>query len=85
MKKSLELKETRSTYVSQLEDVHALATSEKRELTKVEGENIDAIISKIDALDVDIERSEKMETELRNAAKVSGLSISNKNFYNDVT
>ena len=79
MKKSLELKETRSTYVSQLEDVHALATSEKRELTKVEGENIDAIISKIDALDVDIERSEKMETELRNAAKVSGLAISNKN------
>ena len=79
MKKSLELKETRSTYVSQLEDVHALATSEKRELTKVEGQNIDAIISKIDALDVDIERSEKMETELRNAAKVSGLAISNKN------
>ena len=79
MKKSLELKETRSTYVSQLEDVHALATSEKRELTKVEGENIDAIISKIDALDVDIERSEKMETELRNAAKVSVASISNKN------
>jgi hypothetical protein len=79
MKKSLELKETRSTYVSQLEDVHALATSEKRELTKVEGKNIDAIISKIDALDIDIERSEKMETELRNAAKVSGASISNKN------
>jgi HK97 family phage major capsid protein len=79
MKKSLELKETRSTYVSQLEDVHALATSEKRELTKVEGKNIDAIIAKIDALDIDIERSEKMETELRNAAKVSGASISNKN------
>ena len=53
-----------------MEDVHALATSEKRELTKVEGKNIDAIIAKIDALDIDIERSEKMETELRNAAKV---------------
>ena len=47
MKKSLELKETRSALVSKLEDVHAKATSSKRELTKNEGKNVDKYISKI--------------------------------------
>ena len=65
MKKSLELKETRSELVSKLEDVHTLATSEKRELTKNEAKNVDSFISKIDKLDVDIKRAEKIESELR--------------------
>ena len=76
MKKSLELKETRSELVSKLEDVHTLATSEKRELTKNEAKNVDSFISKIDKLDVDIKRAEKIESELRTAASVSGGSVS---------
>ena len=38
--------------------------------------NVDSYISKIDKLDVDIKRAEKIESELRNAAAVSGASIS---------
>jgi len=75
MKKSLDLKETRSELVSKLEEVHSLATSEKRELTKDESTNVDSFISKIDSLDVDIKRAEKIETELRNAASTSGVSV----------
>lgn len=75
MKKSLDLKETRSELVSKLEEVHSLATSEKRELTKDESTNVDSFISKIDTLDVDIKRAEKIETELRNAASTSGVSV----------
>ena len=75
MKKSLDLKETRSELVSKLEEVHSLATSEKRELTKDESTNVDSFISKIDSLDVDIKRAEKIETELRNTASTSGVSV----------
>ena len=76
MKKSLELKETRSDLVSKLEDVHAKASSEKRELSKSEAKNVDSYIAKIDSLDVDIKRAEKIESELRNAAAVSGATVS---------
>jgi|9_EtaG_2_1085328.scaffolds.fasta_scaffold00083_13 HK97 family phage major capsid protein len=76
MKKSLDLKETRSDLVSKLEGVHGLATSEKRELTKSEAKKVDTMISKIDDLDVNIKRAEKIESELRSAAAVSGGSIS---------
>mgnify|MGYP003627205518 FL=1 len=76
MKKSLDLKETRSDLVSKLEDLHSVATSAKRELTKNEGKKVDTLIADIDALDVSIKRSEKMEKELRVGAAVSGGSIS---------
>ena len=76
MKKSLDLKETRSDLVSKLEDVHTLATSEKRELSKSEAKKVDTMISKIDDLDVNIKRAEKIESEMRNAASVSGAAIS---------
>jgi len=76
MKKSLDLKETRSDLVSKLEDVHGKATSEKRELTKSEAKKVDTMISKIDDLDVNIKRAEKIESELRTAAAVSGGSVS---------
>tara|TARA_R110000824_G_scaffold3916_3_gene18707 strand:+ start:2244 stop:3482 length:1239 start_codon:yes stop_codon:yes gene_type:complete len=75
MKKSLELKETRSDLVSKLEGLHSLATSEKRELNKTEGKNVDAYINKIDALDVSIKRSEKIEAELRANVSVAGSPI----------
>ena len=76
MKKSLELKETRSDLVSKLEVVHAKATTEKRELSKIEAKNVDTYISKIDALDVSIKRSEKIEAELRANVSVAGSPIS---------
>ena len=49
MKKSLDLKETRSDLVSKLEGVHSLATSEKRELTKDETKKVDSFLTDIDA------------------------------------
>jgi HK97 family phage major capsid protein len=76
MKKSLDLKETRSDLVSKLEGVHSLATSEKRELTKDETKKVDSFLTDIDALDVNIKRAEKIESELRSAAAVSGASVS---------
>tara|TARA_R110000787_G_scaffold100060_3_gene204888 strand:+ start:427 stop:1650 length:1224 start_codon:yes stop_codon:yes gene_type:complete len=77
MKKSLELKETRSGLVAKLEDVHAKATSGKRELTITEGKNVDNYISKIDDLDVSIKRSEKIEAELRANVSVAGAPVQN--------
>ena len=76
MKKSLTLKETRSDYVSKLEAIHTDATAEKRELKKSEAKKVDSYISKIDVLDAKITRAEKIESELRSAASVSGGSIS---------
>ena len=75
MKKSLNLKETRSGLVTKLEDVHAKATSGKRELTKTEGKNVDTYISKIDDLDVSIKRAEKIEAELRANVSVAGAPV----------
>ena len=75
MKKSLELKETRSGLVSKLEEVHSLATSEKRELTKTEGKNVDSYIDKIDDLDMSITRAEKIEAELRANVSVAGAPV----------
>ena len=75
MKKSLELKETRSDLVSKLEEVHSLATSEKRELTKTEGKNVDSYIDKIDDLDMSITRAEKIEAELRANVSVAGAPV----------
>ena len=75
MKKSLDLKETRSELVSKLENVHSLATSEKRELSKSEAKKVDTMISKIDTLDVNIKRAEKIESELRANVSVAGAPI----------
>ena len=76
MKKSLELKETRSDLVSKLEAIHTSATAEKRELKKNEIKNADKYIAEIDTLDAKITRAEKIEKELRAAAAVSGASVS---------
>tara|TARA_R110002051_G_scaffold103198_1_gene174958 strand:- start:19982 stop:21241 length:1260 start_codon:yes stop_codon:yes gene_type:complete len=76
MKKSLTLKETRSDLVSKLEAIHTDATAEKRELKKSEANKVDSCISKIDVLDAKIKRAEKIESELRSAASVSGAKVS---------
>jgi HK97 family phage major capsid protein len=76
MKKSLELKEKRSELVNELEAIHDVAKTEKRDLTKSETLNVDKVLSNIDNLDTDIERAEKVEAQLRSNAKLAGASVS---------
>ena len=78
MKSSIELKELRSDYISKLEVIKETCKAEERDLTSEENNEMDSILSKIDDVDVKIERAEKIETNLRNAAKVSGVAVSKK-------
>ncbi len=77
MKTSIILKEERSDIISQLENIKDVATTEERDLTSEENEQVDGLLQEVDNLDVKIERAEKMETIKRNAAVVSGIT-SNK-------
>tara|TARA_Y100001937_G_scaffold38781_1_gene55173 strand:+ start:7363 stop:8592 length:1230 start_codon:yes stop_codon:yes gene_type:complete len=72
MKTSIYLKEERSDIISQLENIKDVATTEERDLTSEENEQVDALLEEVDNLDVKITRAEKMETIKRNAAVVSG-------------
>jgi HK97 family phage major capsid protein len=76
MKKSLELKETRSGLVESLEAIKNIADKESRNLNEVEAKDVDNTLSEIDALDVQITRSERMENEMRVAAAIGGLPVS---------
>ena len=78
MKKSLELKETRSDLVSKLEEIHSTATTDKRELSSEENVNVDSFLKDIETIDEKIVRAEKVEAELRNAAAVSGATVNKK-------
>ncbi len=78
MKNSKELKELRSDLISKLEVIKEVATAEERDLTTEENTEMDAILKECDEMDVKIERAEKTETALRNAAKVSGATVSTK-------
>ena len=78
MKSSIELKELRSDYISKLEVIKETCKAEERELNSDENTEMDSILSKIDDVDVKIERAEKIEASLRSAAKVSGIKVENK-------
>ena len=78
MKKSLELKETRSNLVETLESIKNTAEGETRNLNEAETIEVDETLASIEKLDAQIERAEKVEKELRNAAKVSGAKVSTK-------
>ena len=78
MKKSLELKETRSGLVETLESIKNTAEGESRNLNEAENIEVDNTLASIEKLDVKIERAEKVEKELRNAAAVSGAKITPK-------
>ena len=78
MKKSIELKETRSGLVDTLEAIKTTAEGESRNLNEAEATEVDNTLASIDELDVKIERAEKMEKELRTAASVSGVKITPK-------
>tara|TARA_Y100001973_G_C5208248_1_gene343320 strand:+ start:5329 stop:6543 length:1215 start_codon:yes stop_codon:yes gene_type:complete len=75
MKKSLELKETRSGLVETLEAIKNTAEGETRNLNEAESIEVDNTLNKIDEIDAQIKRAERVEAELRNAAAVSGATI----------
>ena len=78
MKKSLELKEERSSMIVSLESIHTLAETEERELTTEESTKVDELIKSVDSIDSKIERAEKSEAILKRAASVAGVSVSTK-------
>ena len=75
MKNSIVLKEERSAFISDLEDIKNLATTEERDLSKKENTNVDSLLAKIDEVDTLIERAEKVEGQLKRAASLSGSTI----------
>jgi HK97 family phage major capsid protein len=77
MKNSLELKETRSGLVDTLEAIKNTAEGESRNLNEAESIEVDNALKSIEDLDVKIERAEKVEKELRNAAASVGTPVSN--------
>ena len=77
MKTSIVLKEERSDIISKLESIKDVATTEERDLSSEENNQVDGLLTEVDNLDAKIERAEKMETIKRNAAVVSGVT-SNK-------
>ena len=78
MKTSIVLKEERSDIISQLESIKDVATTEERDLSSEENNQVDGLLTEVDSLDTKIERAEKMETIKRNAAVVSGVTATKK-------
>ena len=77
MKTSIILKEERSDIISQLEAIKDVATTESRDLSSDENNEVDGLITEVDSLDAKIERAEKLETIKRNSAVVSGVVSTN--------
>jgi hypothetical protein len=77
MKCSNELKQERSDVIAQLENIKDVATTEERDLTTEENDQVDGLLEEADTLSAKIERAEKIEANLRNAAKVSGQVVEN--------
>ena len=73
MKNSIELKEMRSDIIAQLENIKEVATTEERDLTADENNQVDGLLTEVDELDTKIERAEKLETVKRNTAMASGV------------
>ena len=78
MKTSIELKEMRSDIIDSLENIKDVASTEERDLTQEENDQVDGLLTEVDTLDTKIERAEKMETIKRNAAVVSGVTAKPK-------
>ena len=67
MKTSIILKEERSDIISQLEAIKDVATTESRDLSSDENNEVDGLITEVDNLDAKIKRAEKLETIKRNS------------------
>tara|TARA_R100000655_G_scaffold87238_1_gene127388 strand:+ start:4359 stop:5588 length:1230 start_codon:yes stop_codon:yes gene_type:complete len=78
MKSSIELKELRSDIISKLEVIKETCQAEERDLTSEENTEMDELLKEVDSFDVKIERAEKAEKTLRQAAKVAGTKIEPK-------
>lgn len=74
MKTSIEFKEMRSDIIDSLETIKDVATTEARDLTQDENNQVDGMLTEVDTLDTKIDRAEKMETIKRNTAVVSGTT-----------
>jgi len=79
MKKSIVLKEERSEFIANLETIKDVATTENRDPSDDENTEVDPLLAKIDDVDVLIERAEKVETQLKRSASLSGSTISTPN------
>jgi len=77
MKTSIILKEERSDIISQLEAIKDVATTESRDLSSEENNEVDGLITEVDNLDSKIVRAEKLETIKRNSAVISGVVSTN--------
>ena len=75
---SLKLKEERSQLTDSLETMVDLAQSEGRELTTEEGVEFDSKTSKIEDINKNIERAEKLESMKASMAASSGVDLSPK-------
>jgi len=71
MKTIKQLREERAAIKGELDALYNTLTVEKRNMTAEEGTKFDATTAKIDALDVEIRRAEKMEE----IARVAGAPI----------
>tara|TARA_R100001244_G_scaffold126111_1_gene96423 strand:- start:8647 stop:9867 length:1221 start_codon:yes stop_codon:yes gene_type:complete len=78
MKNSIELKEMRSDIIDSLENIKDVASTEERDLTQDENDNVDGLLAEVDSLDTRIERVEKLETIKRNTAVASGVPAAKK-------
>jgi HK97 family phage major capsid protein len=79
MKSSIELKELRNDIISKLEVIKETATAEERDLTNDENNEMDTLLLDADKLSVKIERTEKVETEIRNNVKLAGTPVQKVN------
>ena len=79
MKSSIELKELRNDIISKLEVIKETATAEERDLTNDENNEMDSLLLDADKLSVKIERTEKVETEIRNNVKLAGIPVQKVN------
>lgn len=75
---SLKLKEERSELTDSLETMVDLAQSEGRELTTEEGVEFDSKTSKIEDINKNIERAEKLESMKASMAASSGVDLAPK-------
>tara|TARA_R110002020_G_scaffold470398_1_gene696264 strand:- start:5521 stop:6744 length:1224 start_codon:yes stop_codon:yes gene_type:complete len=73
---SIKFKEERADVISSLEAIKDLATTEERDLTSDENNQVDGLLQEADDLSAKISRAEKMEKALRTAAAVSGEKVS---------
>ena len=74
--KSIELKELRADVLAELEVIQKTAEAEEnRDLTEDENTQVDALLAKADVFSTKIKRAEKLESQLREAAKISGSDV----------